>query len=359
MKSQLSKILDLILLFFKLLITRDKKIFLMDPPEHPNLGDQAQLMCTYKWLTDSFPNYEVFNLPTLRSTLNFGNYKSMFASSVYAILCHLTLKLFIKKKDILVGHSGYFFVDHHDGWKMYQEMLEMFPENKMIILPQTINFYTPFILNYAKKMFSNKNNLILLCRDEKSYDNAQKWFAGTKTLLYPDIVTSLVGTYPSNEDKSGVIFIIRNDVEAYYSKEEIKKLEDRFIDVRKEEIDTTLVVENWETVANNRDKYIYEAISKISTYQVAITDRYHGTIFSAIASTPVVVISSGDHKLSSGVKWFEKAGMSENVMFAQSLDEAYTLASRILESRKTVVPNTYFKDEYWSLLKEQLNLLNN
>lgn len=354
MKRLFFRFIELLKLFFKLLICRKKKILLMDPPIHPNLGDQAQLMCTYKWLADNYPDYSVFDLPIMRNTLNFGRYSYMLLSSIYAMSAQVVLKIFVRRKDIFIGHSGYFFVDHHDGWKLFQEMLDMFPNNKMVILPQTINFYTPFVLDFAKRKFSNRENLTLLCRDEKSFDNAQKWFPGTKTLLYPDIVTSLVGSYPYNNDREGVIFIIRNDVEAFYGKNEILQLEDKFGDIRKEEIDTMLTTNNWKEVSDYREKYIYETIKKISTYKVAITDRYHGTIFSAIASTPVIVISSGDHKLSSGVKWFDQAGLSENVMFVDSLEKAYVKAQEILKDNKVLNTNPYFKNIYWDNLKEKI-----
>lgn len=354
MKRLLLKFADLIPFFFLLLFCTKKKIFLMDPPPHPNLGDQAQLMCTYKWLAKNYPDYKVINLAILHTTLNFGRYSYLFLYSFYSLLVQVILKLFVRKSDIFFGHSGYFFVDHHDGWKLFDEMLYMFPKNKMIILPQTINFYTPFVLDYAKRRFSNKSNLTLLCRDEKSFENANKWFPGTKTLLYPDIVTSLVGSYPYNDKRDGIIFIIRNDVEAFYSKQEIRELENRFGNIRKEEIDTMLTTKNWKEIASKRDIYIYDTIKKISTYKVAITDRYHGTIFSAIASTPVIVISSGDHKLSSGVKWFEKAGLSKNVMFVNSLDEAYNKAKEIISSNNPVQTNNYFNENYWDKLSSIL-----
>jgi exopolysaccharide biosynthesis predicted pyruvyltransferase EpsI len=327
----------------------------MDPPQHPNLGDQAQLMCTYKWLARNYPDYKVYDLPILRNTLNISRYSYMLLCAIYALSCLLVLKVMVRKSDLFFGHSGYFFVDHHDGWKLFQEILDMFPQNKMIILPQTINFYTPFILDFAKKKFSNRKNLVLLCRDEKSYDNAKLWFPGTSVMLYPDIVTSLVGSYPASSYKDGIIFVMRNDVEAFYSKQEINKLKQKFGNIRIEEIDTMLTTENWTKVARHREKYIYDTIKKISTYKVAITDRYHGTIFSAIATTPVIVVSSADHKLSSGVKWFEKAGLSKNVMYVKSLEDAYDKASEILNDNYYIEANTYFKDEYWDKLGEKLN----
>ena len=100
MKRLLLKYIDLVKFFFKLLICNKKKIFLMDPPPHPNLGDQAQLMCTYKWLAENYPEYKVFDLPILRNTLNFGRYSYMLLYSVYAILSQVILKIFVRRADI-------------------------------------------------------------------------------------------------------------------------------------------------------------------------------------------------------------------------------------------------------------------
>lgn len=64
----------------------------------------------------------------------------------------------------------------------------------------------------------------------------------------------------------------------------------------------------------------------LSHYRLVITDRYHGAIFSQIVSTPTIVLSSADHKLSSGVKWFPKEQFTNYIAYANDLDEAYQLA---------------------------------
>ena len=127
----------------------------------------------------------------------------------------------------------------------------------------------------------------------------------------------------------------------------------RFGNIRMEKVDTTLKISSRE-MKNNRDKLINEMIERISTYKVVITDRYHGTIFSAIANTPVVVINSADHKLSSGVNWFPKDVFGNNVQFAKDLNEAYTKAQAIL-SRSALKRNPpYFKENYWDKLANKI-----
>lgn len=322
------------------------RIFLFCVPTHSNLGDQAQLMCTEHWIKKSFPDYKLVKMTELFVPFDNG-YKRFF--NIKALLKYLFLKIRVRKNDIFIGHSGYFFVDHHSGWFTYDFLVKHFPQ-RFIILPQTINFYTPVVKQMFTRDFDNKTNLTILCRDEVSYNNAEKLIPHTKHILYPDIVTSLIGTRTYNHKRSGVLFCMRNDIEAYYSKDEIKGLSNRFGNIRKERIDTSIKVSTKE-LKKNRDQYIDDMIQKIATYRVVITDRYHGTIFSAIASTPVIVLNSADHKLSSGVNWFPRDIYGKAVQFANSLDEAYALANEILHLESEFHNPPYFKCEYWDKLK--------
>lgn len=327
-----------------------KRVILVAEPTHPNLGDQAQLMCTEKWISETFPNRKIVHLGMLFSPFD-DSIKHHTIS--FPVIKLVLLKLFIKASDIFIGHSGYFFIDHHQGWFAYYSIVRRF-KNQFVILPQTVNFYTPVVKEKVSKMFSNRKNLTILCRDEVSFEKAQTLFVGTKLLLYPDIVTSLIGTYNSQKQRDGIIFIMRDDIEQFYSQTEIENLMNRFGNIRKEKVDTTLHGIDRRYVMKHKDELINAMIEKISSYQVVITDRYHGTIFSAIASTPVVVINSADHKLSSGVKWFPKDIYGDMVQYANSLDEAYSFALEKLHNPLQKVNPPYFRDNYWKKLKKEL-----
>lgn len=330
-----------------------KRIYLLCEPKHANLGDQAQLMCTLKWLNENYPEYKVVCIGIM-----FGAFDYTIKSRLQTftrLLKFLYLKITIRRDDIFVGHSGYFFIDHHIGWLTYAFFIRYFPKHKMIILPQTINFYSPVAKQMAINAFSSKSNLTLLCRDEVSFDKAKKMFGKTKLLLFPDIVTSLIGTMHFNNKREGILLCARNDVEAFYSKDELLNFLNRFKCKRKEITDTTISVSKKE-MAKKRNQLILEKIKYFSTFQIVITDRYHGTIFSAIASTPVIVINSADHKLSSGVNWFPKDIFGDNVQFAKDLDEAYIKANQMLTKSDVNYNNSsYFKDNFWDKLKDLIN----
>lgn len=340
-------------LLFSVVFCFRPKVFICGHPTHPNLGDQAQLMCTEKWLQENYPTHRIFRIGFLGSTLNFwspvmGVYQAFLSLGKY-----LVLKFKVGQDDFFIGHSGYFMIDHHNGWKMFTDIIKYFPDRKIIIFPQTINFYTPYIRKIVSEKFSLSEHVTLMCRDEVSYKKAQDLFPKAKLLLMPDIVTTLIGSTQYSKDREGILFCLRNDIEAYYTDEQIQKLIERFENARVERTDTSLEVSD-SYMKKNRDQLIWETIEKFSKFRLVITDRYHGTIFSAIAATPVVVINSADHKLSSGVKWFPEE-FSDYVHFADDLESAYSIAGSILDKSGydyTLTP--YFEENYYRDLKSIL-----
>jgi len=153
-----------------------------------------------------------------------------------------------------------------------------------------------------------------------------------------------------NARRSGIFFCIRHDGEKYYEEEAVENLKCRFSGIRVDEGDTSIMmpIRCW---SKRREEIIRNIVRKMATYQLIITDRYHGTIFSQVANTPVIVLSSTDHKLSSGVKWFPKDVFGENVFYANSLEECHTMSVEILKRNGRVVKNpAYFKEKYYSTL---------
>lgn len=342
------------IMIFSILTTTKKKAYILCHPIHSNLGDQAQLMCTDQWIKENYPEYKIIHLGKFMQTINFPPYKYLLFSLCSTLITLLVLKIKYKKKDIFIGHSGYLMVDHHSGWKMFLDIMHYFPNNAMLILPQTINFYTPYIKKIVSDRINQHKHLTLLCRDEVSYQKAQEMFKNVHILLYPDIVTSLIGTRKYTSEREGILFCMRDDIETLYSPEDIQQLIEKFKNIRNDKIDTTIDLPR-KRMEKNREDIINRMIEKIASYQIVITDRYHGTIFSCIASTPVIVISSADHKLSSGVKWFPQKLYDGYIYYANDLNEAYATACQILENTNYTYNNpAYFKLNYWDALKSKL-----
>lgn len=329
----------------QLLFSFKKKVIIVGSPLYGNLGDQAQYMVINNWAHKNFPKYRIIRMGYLIDTMAiYGGIKGTLITVLSAFITLLTLKFSIRCNDIFIGHSGYFFDDHHPGWKTFADIIRFFPKNKFIILPQTVTFSSRFYISVVKQAFLHKDNVLLFCRDKRSFIRAKELFPTIKLELQPDVVTSLVGTYVNENKRDGILFCIRNDGENFYNKDQIRELENKFGSY--EEFDTTLIFPYY-FIDKNRKSLIHQMIDKISKAKVVITDKYHGVIFSAIANTPVIALASSDYKLESGVNWFVSENY-ENVKFAKSLDEAYHLAMYYLTNNEVIFNNSSnFKKNYF------------
>lgn len=324
-------------------ITKKKKaprIIYFGYPMHSNLGDQAQKYCIRKWIKDNFKGFEIVEIPTKIIVEDKYRFVSKF-------------KRIISPDDIFIFQSGYCTHDLGNQLenRMHKRVISMFPHNKMLMLPQTVYFQKQENKQEAINVYNKADNMLFLARDFVSFDIAKEMFPSFEVLAYPDIVTSLIGTRTVNTKRTGVLFCIRNDMEKYYLDKDLNILINRikFIETV-EKSDTTIDVDPlW------LDKHIGERvdqeIQKYSKYKLIITDRYHGTIFSLVAGTPVIVLKTKDHKVSTGVDWF-KGIYDDYVYFARDLDEAYELADSILKKKFTYKLSPYFKEQYYDHLKE-------
>lgn len=305
-------------------------IYLFGVPTHPNIGDQAQTYCIINILKQHYPDYEIKQLT--RRTLDNEMLKQ--------------IRKIIKPNDLIFLHSGYFFFDPHPDLPIYREICNLFHDKRIVIFPQTINLKSEKIISETQNAFNNHPNLILFARDEISFNNAKKIFTNCSLYLYPDIVTSLIGQKSYNFTRKGILFCMRNDLEMFYSKSEIKNLMKKLKCYHVSITDTTIQTMPgvWK---KHREDIINKTIQRFAHYKLIITDRYHGTIFSIIASTPVIVLNSADHKLSSGVKWFPES-FSKRIIFANSLEQAYELAIEIMKNPPLATPEPYFKEKYYN-----------
>lgn len=325
-KSRLSK---------KIAARGEKVLFLFCAPTHSNLGDHAQLMCWLRLFREWYPDHEIILVPT--------KYREP----------HTLRKIHesLQEEDLIFIHSGYLIFDIHPELPFILEVVNAFYDRKVTILPQTVNLTSEWSQQTVSRIFNSHPNLTLLCRDQVSLEKAQALFPKVHLKAIPDVVTSLIGDPAFQYTKTkrqGVMLCVRHDAESFYSEEQIEALRKRFVGIRTTLCDTTIKAHAWDWNAH-REELIRRMLSRMAEYQVVITDRFHGTIFSQIVDTPVIVISSADHKLSSGVKWFPQEVFAGNISFANDLDEAYEKASLIIERQGTIFHNPpYFKQKYYA-----------
>ncbi|WP_306792059.1 polysaccharide pyruvyl transferase family protein, partial [Agathobacter rectalis] len=316
-------------------------IYYLGIPEHNNLGDIAQTYCTLKWIED---NYSEYNILKIRTRASFDKKMLRFVDKIW------------KENDFILFQSGYCTRYKNPDHLMHKTIAKIYSDKKMIILPQTVKLSNKRDVEETRKIFKKCTRFVFFARDKISFNSAKKFVSEDKLYCFPDIVTSLIGRVNiERKEKNGVLICVRNDDEKYYTDKDInnlilhlKKITEK-VDKRDTNSDYSV-----EYTYSHLEEVIIKMVKTFAQYRVIITDRYHGTIFSLIANTPVIVVKTNDHKVTSGLEWFRGCYDTRAVQKANDLEQAYLLARPFLQDERICIenPDILFAKYYESYMAE-------
>lgn len=324
-------------------IKSERIIWYLDIPTHPNMGDLAQYCCIKEWLAKNYSEYTVVEI----SADTIVNAEPEFL---------MLLKSKLSSDDVIVFQSGYCTQDlggTHDY--VHKLVVRQFPNTPIIMLPQTILYKDKNNERVVSEVYATHDKLMILCRDFVSFDTAQRVFAYNKCLPFPDIVTSLIGEREIRgiNDRKGILVCCRNDSERYYTDAEIDSLVKKLERIDSVTVSDTSIQCDFYQIKSNIEKHVNDMIVDFGSYRVIVTDRYHGTIFSLIAGTPVIVIKSNDHKVVTGVDWF-KGIYDDVVCHIESLNQVPEKVEELYHNYNYQKLKPYFEEQYYSKLKRTI-----
>ena len=299
----------------------------------------AQHYCITKWIKENYSEYELVMFESNTVVCERGAFIRKF-KSIY------------RPQDIIVFQSGYTTQDlggNHEY--MHRLIVDNMPYANILMMPQTIFFQKEENKRVCSESLDKAQHMLFLARDFVSEKMAKQMLPHQTVKAFPDIVTTLIGTLHFENARNGVCMCCRNDGEKYYSEEELSCLSNRLQSITTVTRTDTTIKESYKEIRKHKQKFIEGEIETFSHYKVVVTDRYHGTIFSIAAGTPVVIIKTTDHKVTTGADWF-KGIYDDYVCVAENLDDAYEKVMRFYnnEPKHDVMP--YFKQNYYDKLKE-------
>lgn len=319
--------------------SKTDKVFYFGVPIHENLGDAAQMYCIRKWVNDNFPERKLVEIET------YPTYKSAIRD---------VLRKLVKKTDIIVCESGATFCNRHEDHGMHRYILKTFMNNRILFMPQTVDLTDKGQMEITATLFNKNPNAIFLARDPVSFNMVKEYFDNGRIRLIPDIVTSLIGHVKIKSEKSGILVCKRIDGEKKYSDANISNLLHNLngLGVRVDLTDTNFEHTIEYTYSHLKEE-LMEKFTLFSEYEVVLTDRYHGMIFSLIANTPVVVLPTTGHKVREGAKWFSK-DYPDSIYFAETPEEAYDEICMILSNKIVVYNKSIYKEKYYDTLVQTI-----
>lgn len=271
-----------------------KRIFIFLAADYGNLGDVAITYAQHKFLSCTFNDYIITEIPISQSLSGLEYVRRI-----------------ITKDDIITTVGGGNMGDLYEHIENFRQLvIECFPDNKIISFPQTIDFSETLsglnALDTSKSIYSKHKHLLLLAREQKTFDFYKKHFPKNKSLLVPDIVMSLDRVNPKFERKDAVI-CLREDKEKKLTTDQHQELLSIVSDHYKNYTfrDTHIGIDFMGL--KTRVSELFSIWDTFKKAELVVTDRLHGMIFCFVTNTPVLVLLNNNHKVESSFEWIRNA----------------------------------------------------
>lgn len=158
---------------------------LLDIPDHKNIGDNLIWAGELAYL-DRLP------------------YKMLYTANLH--LCQLS-KVPVGSTILLHGGGNF-----GDIWRIVQDfrnkVIQQFPRNKIIIMPQTVHYDNEALLQSDAAILNRHPDLTICARDQRSYGILKKHFFNANILLLPDAAFCLDCDEYIQSEKTGKALIL-------------------------------------------------------------------------------------------------------------------------------------------------------
>jgi pyruvyl transferase EpsO len=216
------------------------------------------------------------------------------------------------------GNFGDLWITHHEFRK---KIIKEYPNNKIIILPQTVFYSNNDNLRVDAELFNNHKDLTICARDKKSYDFLKKHF-NAKILLVPDMAFCIPGKalekyQYKKTDKT--LFFKRTDSELNIDIDYMKYINSTNIDIHdwpsmeKTIMSYYLLIRclgigrrtNFQKLADLYAAFLFKpdmikkGVQLISKYEKVYTTRLHAAILCCLLEKPFIFFDNTYGKNSS------------------------------------------------------------
>ena len=284
LKQELKKIVELI---------NKEDAFYFDYPMHLNVGD----LLIYAGTEAFFKEYNI-NIRLRRCLQTFDINE---------------VKKNITKNTTIICHGGGNLGDLYPLLqKLREELVINFPNNRIILLPQTGYFSNQNEMKKSAAIFSAHKDCHLFARDLPTLELLKNF--SDKVILCPDMAHQLYGEFPLKNkvesSEKNKLYFLRKDIEASQLEKNIEST-----------LPTSAVVKDWDDIVTSNDimyARIYSKLARISNishlsifkdkindlwykhtlniierarnefmkYDLVVTSRLHGHIFSCLLGIP-------------------------------------------------------------------------
>lgn len=273
-------------------------IWLLGTEDYGNLGDHMIAVALRHFLEKHFSDYQIMEV----SARNYYEQREAIIK-------------YMKPEDVIVGTGGGNFGNQYpESEQIRHDFIKAFPDNKIVIMPQTIWFTRDEQgqeeLKKAIALYGQHKKLLIAVREQYSYEFAKKHFTN-EIVFVPDMVLSENPYRPreihdkANGSKKKALICLRTDLETVLTKAERKSI----VKLLKKEFDCVKAIDTQKDYlisTDNREKELKEFFDELVSADLVVTDRLHGMVFSALAETPCIVFDNYNNKVQGIYEWIKE-----------------------------------------------------
>ena len=310
-----------------------KKIYVINTPLHTNIGDSAIAYAQNLFLQKNIGD----------------DYKIVEVTSGEWARFRKVLGCIVRKKDIIMQLGG-----GNMGYEWFNEeierrrIIEQFPNNRMIIFPQTIYYGDSEEgkkeFENSKKIYNNHKDLHLIAREKVSYEIMKEAYQNCDVILTPDIVLSM-DKLDNPYKREGITFCFRKDAEKVLTPEDEKYIINECKKISDKVFYTDMMSERAVTKENRVD-IIMDKFKDFQKSELVITDRLHGMVFCAISGTPCIVFGNYNQKVKGTYEWIKDLPY---IRYVDNVNEMNEVVNELMLSSNNKFDNSKIKGYYQSI----------
>ncbi|MEC1581131.1 polysaccharide pyruvyl transferase family protein [Bacillus subtilis] len=315
-----------------------KKIILTLLPSHDNLGDHAIAYASKAFLEQEYPDFDIVEVDM---------------KDIYKSAKNLIRSRHPEDMVFIIGGGNMGDLYRYEEWTR-RFIIKTFRDYRVVQLPATAHFSDTKKgrkeLKRTQKIYNSHPGLLLMARDETTYQFMKLHFQEKTILKQPDMVLYLDRSKTPAE-REGVYMCLREDQESVLQEDQRNRVKAALFEEFGEIKSFTTTIGR-RVSRHTREQELEALWSKLQSAEAVVTDRLHGMIFCALTGTPCVVIRSFNHKVMEGYQWLKDIPFMKLIEHPEP--ERVTAAVNELLTKET--PRAGFpRDVYFKGLRDKIS----
>lgn len=306
----------------------ERKIVLFNTPSHDNVGDHLITLSELDFLNKYFNDYKIYEV-----------------TDIEYLWYHKKLKELLSVSDIILvtggGYLGSLWL--YNGEKNVRNIINEYPDNRIIILPQTIFFENNIRgkreFEESLKIYGNHKKLTLCAREEESYNKFISMMNNSDNIfLLPDIGL-LYKNFDINKEKNNhtIVICLRRDKERVLDDDNREKIKSNLGSTGYEIKEISMHSGDFSGITGRKGQ-VNEKLVEIASAELVVTDTLHCMISAALVGTTCIAFDNLSGKVGNVYKWIDNL---DYIYFCRNMQEFKS----VLPSIKLGTHNYYLKEQ--------------